>query len=452
MEIHTNFTMQAGMTFSFTGDDDVWAFINNRLTMDIGGIHNATAGAFSVDTLSNLVSGKTYPFDFFYAERHQSASTIHIETNLFTPPGIIQIFHITPQNPNSLANPAGNLDSAFSGTPFNLAAHIFDSTGTPLPQFDSLINWVMTDSLGTIITKLTGDTTTLLPTKAYGIVNLTATFKNPTDPTLPLFTKTIQVYIGPGKPNRINIQNSPAITSLRTDQKLGAVTLDENTPQYNKLYAVLRDSIGNYIDSANSATWRSSDVLSGTVTPVNPIKKWQGNVIKIKAGVILIIASSPGVTPDTVVVTLLTPHINNFVTIAPAHNPAGPNNPITDQKVINFYKNVLNSAGSSGPITGALIGIQSTKPLKHRSNLNEYGDAVIYDAVGNIVAKGIHVYSINNATATPNDTAHASYGIYWDCHNLNHRWVGNGTYLIAISTTDLNDKTTTTPIKVGFSR
>jgi hypothetical protein len=158
------------------------------------------------------------------------------------------------------------------------------------------------------------------------------------------------------------------------------------------------------------------------------------------------------VTPDTVVVTLLTPHINNFVTIAPAHNPAGPNNPITDQKVINFYKNVLNSAGSSGPITGALIGIQSTKPLKHRSNLNEYGDAVIYDAVGNIVAKGIHVYSINSATAAPNDTAHASYGIYWDCHNLNHRWVGNGTYLIAISTTDLNDKTTTTPIKVGFSR
>jgi hypothetical protein len=139
---------------------------------------------------------------------------------------------------------------------------------------------------------------------------LTATFKNPTDPTLPLFTKTIQIYIGPGKPNRINIQNSPVITSLWTDQKIRTLTMDENTPQYNNLYAVLRDSIGNYVDSANNATWTSTDTSIATVVPGG--KRWQGIVTKIKAGVILIIASSPGVVPDTVVVTLLTPHIKEF--------------------------------------------------------------------------------------------------------------------------------------------
>jgi len=44
---------------------------------------------------------------------------------------------------------------------------------------------------------------------------------------------------------------------------------------------------------------------------------------KVKAGIILIIASSPGVVPDTVVVTLLTPHIIDTPSIAPADNKPG---------------------------------------------------------------------------------------------------------------------------------
>jgi fibro-slime domain-containing protein len=458
MEIHTTFTFQTGMTFTFRGDDDVWAFVNNRLAMDIGGIHNASPGSFSVDNLPNLVSGKVYSFDFFFAERHLTASTIHIETNLFTPPGLVQIYHITPDDPNSLANPVGNLDSAFSGTPFNLAAHVFDSTGNARPEYDTAITWTLKDdSMGTVITKHTNDTTTLISGKAYGWVTLTATFNNPSDPNAPVLTKTIQIYIGPGKPNRINIQNSPVITSLRTDQKVGAITLDENTPQYNDLYAVLRDSVGNYIDSANSAQWISSDSLVATVAPSNATKRWQGIVTKVKAGVILIIASEPGVVPDTVKVTLFIKiipikKIPSFIVATPAHNPAGPNNPIQDRKVLDFYHNVLQNSGSSGSVDGALIGIQSKAELIQRSSgpsgKESYGDAIVYDAVGNIVDKGLKVYYV---AANPVDTSY-SYGIYWDCHNKNDRWVGNGTYLIMVSTTDANKLTKTIPIKVGFCR
>ena len=453
MEIHTNFTFQAGMTFTFRGDDDVWAFINNRLAMDIGGIHNASPGEFSVDTLPNLVPGRSYKFDFFSAERHLTASTIHIETNLFTPPGLVQMYHVTPPNYSDLSNPVGNLDSAFSGTPFNLAAHVFDSTGTPRPEYDSAITWTLTDdSMGTVITKNSNDTTTLLSGKAYGWVTLTATFKNPSDPNAPIYTKTIHIYIGPGKPNRINIQNSPVIASLRIDQKKRAITMDENTPQYNNLYAVLRDSVGNYIDSANSATWRSSDALVATVAPSNGAKRWQGIVTKVKAGVILIIASEPGVVPDTVVVTLFAKKIPSFITATPAHNPAGPSNPIQDQKVLDFYHNVLQNSGVSGPAPGVLVGIRSKAPLVQRTSVQpgkeSYGDAVVYDAVGNLVDKGLKVYFV---TKNDVDTSY-SYGIYWDCHNKNDRWVGNGTYLIMASTTDKNSVTKTIPIKVGFCR
>jgi fibro-slime domain-containing protein len=80
-EIHTNFIYEKGQTFNFSGDDDVWVFINGKLAMDLGGLHGPVQGAIMLDTLG-LVEGNEYPLDAFHAERCDSGSNFRIDTSI----------------------------------------------------------------------------------------------------------------------------------------------------------------------------------------------------------------------------------------------------------------------------------------------------------------------------------------------------------------------------------
>ncbi len=79
-EIHTLFTYQLGQNFSFTGDDDVFVFINDQLAIDLGGVHAAETGSVNLNTLG-LIAGSDYKLDVFQAERHTSASTFAMQTS-----------------------------------------------------------------------------------------------------------------------------------------------------------------------------------------------------------------------------------------------------------------------------------------------------------------------------------------------------------------------------------
>ena len=77
-----NYSQAANHSFTFTGDDDVWVFINGQLVIDLGGVHGSQTETVFLNSLAGLVDGNNYSLAVFFAERHTVESHFRIDTTL----------------------------------------------------------------------------------------------------------------------------------------------------------------------------------------------------------------------------------------------------------------------------------------------------------------------------------------------------------------------------------
>jgi fibro-slime domain-containing protein len=69
-------------TLEFTGDDDVWVFVNGKLAVDLGGFHPPETDSVTIDSTTaadfGLEDGQVYKISVFHAERKTEGSSFKL--------------------------------------------------------------------------------------------------------------------------------------------------------------------------------------------------------------------------------------------------------------------------------------------------------------------------------------------------------------------------------------
>ena len=143
------FVYQDNLYFEFSGDDDVYMYINGVLALDLGGAHGICTKRVNlkdVATKCHLTPGEVATFTFFYMERNSDASNFKIETNMEL---VQRDINVEKKAYNtSYANEYASGTAVINGTTVAYDLIVTNKSNSPMSQ----IKLTDTDSLGGKVT------------------------------------------------------------------------------------------------------------------------------------------------------------------------------------------------------------------------------------------------------------------------------------------------------------
>jgi hypothetical protein len=235
-----------------------------------------------------------------------------------------------------------------------------------------------------------------------------------------------------------------------TGKTVDSIFIKKNESRIFDVYGLIN---GSDPSNANSwvlvnANWSLSDSIRNVKNmPVQGSSSWEFIPTTNGNGTLKITSSQYTTVNEInipVVITTGAPSIENqdgAISVRISSNPVRLDRDLSTTlppKVLNTFKNVIG-----GNAKGMIIAVHSTVSLKQVNG--NFGTAVVYDAVGNLVVKDLQLIKANDNSLT-------EYGIYWNGKNRNNRTVGAGTYLMVISITDTKEKSRSIRSKIGIAQ